>query len=142
VRDVMLAGPSRVLATIRRGWEHRIDEVLPGVHVPAVVVRGSRDPLVSRAWVRQAAAILPNGRALEVRGGPRLLGHGAPAALASIIEGQILLRERHDPTGSNVVTIFPGQRRFTDTLIEGDTATLRSGTCQPAPFSGFPFDLA
>ena len=82
LRDFVLAGPSRVLATIRRGWEHRIDEVLPGVHVPAVVVRGSRDPLVSRAWARKAAALLPNGRALEVRGGPRLLGHGSPAALA------------------------------------------------------------
>ena len=77
LRDFALAGPSRVLATIRRGWEHRIDEVLPGVHVPAVVVRGSRDPLVSRAWARKAAALLPNGRALEVRGGPRLLGHGS-----------------------------------------------------------------
>ena len=76
LRDFVLAGPSRVVATIRRGWEHRIDEVLPGVHVPAVVVRGSRDPLVSRAWARKAAALLPNGRALEVRGGPRLLGHG------------------------------------------------------------------
>jgi len=61
--------------------------------------------------------------------------------LASIIEGQILLRERHDPAGSNVVTIFPAQRRFTDTLIEGNTATLRSGTCAPEPFTGFPFSV-
>ena len=58
--------------------------------------------------------------------------------LASIVEGQILLRERHDPTGSNVVTIFPAQGRFTDTTVEGNTATLRSGSCQPEPFTGFP----
>jgi pimeloyl-ACP methyl ester carboxylesterase len=89
LRDFVLAGPSRVVATVRRGWEHRMDEVLPGVHVPAVVVRGSRDPLVSRSWARKAAALLPNGRALEVRGGARLLGHGSPAALASIIEEHV-----------------------------------------------------
>jgi pimeloyl-ACP methyl ester carboxylesterase len=89
LRDFVLAGPSRVVATVRRGWEHRIDEVLPGVHVPAVVVRGSKDPLVSRSWARKAAALLPNGRALEVRDGPRLLGHGSPAALASIIEEHV-----------------------------------------------------
>jgi pimeloyl-ACP methyl ester carboxylesterase len=89
LRDFVLAGPSRVMATVRRGWEHRIDEVLPSVRVPAVVVRGSRDPLVSRSWARKAASILPNGRALEVRGGPRLLGHGSPAALASIIEEHV-----------------------------------------------------
>jgi pimeloyl-ACP methyl ester carboxylesterase len=89
LRDFVLAGPSRVLATVRRGWEYRIDQVLPGVHVPAVVVRGSRDPLVSRSWARNAASLLPNGRALEVRGGPRLLGHGAPVALARIVDEHV-----------------------------------------------------
>jgi pimeloyl-ACP methyl ester carboxylesterase len=77
------------VATVRRGWEHRIDEVLPGVHVPAVIVRGSRDPLVSRSWARKAASLLPNGRALEVRRGPRLLGQGSPGALVSIIEEHV-----------------------------------------------------
>ena len=62
--------------------------------------------------------------------------------LASIFEGQILLRDRHDPGASNVVTIFPAQRRFTDTTVEGNTATLRSGTCQPEPFTGFPLSVA
>ena len=62
--------------------------------------------------------------------------------LASVVEGQILLRERHESGGSNVVTIFPAQRRFTDTMIEGNTATLRSGTCQPEPFTGFPLSIA
>ena len=60
----------------------------------------------------------------------------------AVVEGLILLRDRHDPDGSNVVTIFPAQRRFTDTSIEGQTATLRSGTCTPERFSGFPLDLA
>lgn len=63
-------------------------------------------------------------------------------SLDSVFEGQILLRDRHDPESSSVVTIIPALRRFTDTLIEGDTATLRSGTCQPAPFTGFPIDTA
>ena len=62
-------------------------------------------------------------------------------ALDSVVEGQILLRDQHDADGSNVVTIFPAQRRFTETLIEGDRATLRSGTCDPVPFSGFPVDI-
>ena len=60
--------------------------------------------------------------------------------LATIFEGLILLRDRHEPNGSNVVTIFPAQRRFTETAIEGSTATLRSGSCTPEAFSGFPID--
>ena len=62
--------------------------------------------------------------------------------LALIFEGQIVLRDQHDPDGSDVVTIFPAQRRFTDTEIEGNVATLRSGTCDPGPFTGFPLDTA
>src|SRR3954470_12779659 len=61
--------------------------------------------------------------------------------LASIAEGQIFLRDRHHSDGSDVVTIFPGERRFTDTSIAGDRATLRSGTCDPEPFTGFPLSV-
>jgi len=57
--------------------------------------------------------------------------------LAAVAGGQIVLRERHHPAGSSVVIFTPAERRFTDTRIEGDTATLRSGTCEPAPFTGF-----
>jgi hypothetical protein len=62
--------------------------------------------------------------------------------LASVASGEILLRDRHDPVGSSVVRFLPGSGRFTDTLIVGDTATLRSGTCEPAPFTGFPLRVA
>jgi hypothetical protein len=61
--------------------------------------------------------------------------------LASIVEGQILLRDRHEPNGSNVLTIIPATGRFTDTLIEGSTATLRSGTCEAETFTGFPVQV-
>ena len=40
----------------------RIEEKLPGVAAPALVVVGSRDPLVPRAWAEQATALLPRGR--------------------------------------------------------------------------------
>jgi hypothetical protein len=62
--------------------------------------------------------------------------------VALIAEGQILLRERHSPSGSHVITIIPAAARFTDTLIEGDQAILRSGRCEPEDFSGFPADDA
>lgn len=62
--------------------------------------------------------------------------------LASVFEGQILLRDQHEPDGSNVVTIIPAIGRFTDTMIQGNTATLRSGTCRPQTFTGFPINVA
>lgn len=56
--------------------------------------------------------------------------------------GYILLRDRQGPNGSHVITLFPAQGRFTDTLIEGETATLRSGRCLPAGFEGVPDRIA
>lgn len=58
--------------------------------------------------------------------------------LASVTDGVIVLRERYDEDGSNVIMLNPRSGRFTDTLIEGNNATLRSGTCEAAEFSGFP----
>ena len=61
----------------------------------------------------------------------------ATEPVAAVIGGQIVLREQHHPAGSNVIIVTPVTGRFTDTLIDGNTATLRSGSCEPAPFTGF-----
>jgi hypothetical protein len=58
--------------------------------------------------------------------------------LDSVIEGVILLRDRHLATGSSVIMISPAEGRFSDIRIDGNIATLTSGTCSVAPFTGFP----
>jgi hypothetical protein len=52
-------------------------------------VRGGRDAVASRAWARAAAALLPNARAVEIRGAARAVGQGAPGALARIVEEHV-----------------------------------------------------
>ena len=89
LRDLVLAGPSRIVASLRLGWAHRIEAVLPEVRAPAVVVRGSQDPLVSREWAREAAALMPNARALEIGGAIRAVGQSAPEALARIVDEHV-----------------------------------------------------
>jgi 2-hydroxy-6-oxonona-2,4-dienedioate hydrolase len=89
LRDLVMAGPSRIATSFRLGWAHRIEAVLPEVRAPAVVVRGRRDPLVSRAWAREAAALIPNARALEIGGSVRAVGQSAPDALARIIDEHV-----------------------------------------------------
>jgi pimeloyl-ACP methyl ester carboxylesterase len=89
LRDVTLAGPRRIAATLRRGWAQGIADMLPDVRAPAVVVRGGRDPLVSRSWAREAAALMPNARAVEIPGAARAVGQSAPDALARIIDEHV-----------------------------------------------------
>ena len=67
---------------------------------------------------------------------------GSREPIASIGDGYIVLRDRQDANGSHVITLFPGAGRFTDTLIEGDRATLRSGRCLPQGFDTVPDRMA
>lgn len=57
--------------------------------------------------------------------------------LNSVFGGVIVLRDLHHPAGSSVIMVTPATARFTDTRIEGNTATLASGACRVAPFTGF-----
>ena len=58
--------------------------------------------------------------------------------LALLGEGYAVLRETHDAGGGNVITVWLPDGAFTDTTIVDTNATLRSGQCRRAPFSGFP----
>ena len=86
LRDWVLCGVPRALGTLRHAWAHRIETVLPEVRVPTVVVRGEHDPLAPRRWVREAARLLPMGRALEVRRAGHAVDYRAPAAIARIVD--------------------------------------------------------
>lgn len=62
----------------------------------------------------------------------------ATERLDAVFEGVIVLRDRQYPAGSDVIMMSPATGRFTHTRIEWNTATLISGTCARAPFTGFP----
>ena len=60
---------------LRRGWEtfqialrDRIEDKLPRLGMPVLVVRGQYDPIVSQRWVKELTAALPNGRLVITRG--------------------------------------------------------------------------
>jgi pimeloyl-ACP methyl ester carboxylesterase len=106
LRDLALAGPRRMVATMRAGWAHRIERLLPEVRVPVVVVRGSHDPLATRSWARRATELIPNGRALEIQRAGRAIGQRAPDALARIVDQHVAaVAVGIRPHGSGVLPI-------------------------------------
>ncbi|GAA2797856.1 alpha/beta hydrolase [Saccharopolyspora taberi] len=84
-RDYLDCGPRRLLATFRYLLDDPIERKLRHVRTPAVVVRGSRDPVAPRAWAQEVAAELPRGRYAEVPGAGHTLHFSAPAQLADIV---------------------------------------------------------
>jgi pimeloyl-ACP methyl ester carboxylesterase len=84
VRDVRDAGPQRVAGTLAHALRDPIERKLPLVNVPALVTRGSREPIVPMAWAQAATGLLPLGE-LALVPGPHNANYGAADHLAGLV---------------------------------------------------------
>ncbi len=83
--DYLSAGLRRSLATFHHALEDRIEEKLPHVRVPTLVVRGDRDPIVPQRWAERVSRLLPEGRLVVVPGAAHTMNYAAPSELASVV---------------------------------------------------------
>jgi 2-hydroxy-6-oxonona-2,4-dienedioate hydrolase len=66
--DWVRVGLVTAFASARAALEHRVEEQLPRVTCPVLVVRGALDPIAPPDWARQVTALLPDGRLRVVPG--------------------------------------------------------------------------
>jgi 2-hydroxy-6-oxonona-2,4-dienedioate hydrolase len=85
-RDYAQAGPRRSLATFRHALADRIEDRLPHLHVPTLVVRGTRDPIVPQRWAQEATGLLPDGQLAVLPGATHAVNHEQPAQTARVLE--------------------------------------------------------
>jgi 2-hydroxy-6-oxonona-2,4-dienedioate hydrolase len=85
-RDYARAGPRRALATFRHALADRIEDRLPHLHVPTLVVRGTRDPIVPQRWAEEATGLLPDGRLAVLPGATHAINHEQPAQTARVLD--------------------------------------------------------
>jgi pimeloyl-ACP methyl ester carboxylesterase len=72
-RDYRVAGARRVWRTIRIVLDDRIEDKLPLIQAPTLIVRGTRDPLVPHGWARRVVELLPHGSLVEIPGAAHTL---------------------------------------------------------------------
>jgi pimeloyl-ACP methyl ester carboxylesterase len=94
--DYLTMGPRAVYRQARHALAHRIEEVLPHVAAPAVVVRGAHDPLSSEPWAREVAALLPRARLVTIAGAAHAPHYSHPVEVARVVRE---LRETHAAAG-------------------------------------------
>ncbi|MBI5446101.1 MAG: alpha/beta hydrolase [Deltaproteobacteria bacterium] len=82
-RDYRRAGLRRAWATLRLALRDRIEDRLPLVLAPCLVVRGDRDPLVPQRWAERVARLLPRGELVVVPGASHTMNYVAPDALVA-----------------------------------------------------------
>jgi pimeloyl-ACP methyl ester carboxylesterase len=60
--DYLKTGPVRLFLTFQFSLEDRLEDKLPRVRAPMLVVRGALDPICSQEWAEFVARRLPRGR--------------------------------------------------------------------------------
>jgi len=85
-RDYLRTGPRRILATARAALADPLEEKLPRVEAPALVVRGGRDPIVPQAWAERVTELLPRGRLAVVPGEPHAVHWSAADEVARLVQ--------------------------------------------------------
>jgi 2-hydroxy-6-oxonona-2,4-dienedioate hydrolase len=86
LRDYARAGVRRALATFRNAMHDAIEDRLPFIDLPTLVCRGSRDPIVSPAWAREVARLLPRSQLRVLPGATHAITHEMPRQTARVIE--------------------------------------------------------
>jgi pimeloyl-ACP methyl ester carboxylesterase len=83
--DDAVFGVRALRATLRSAIADRIEERLPLIAQPTLVVRGEQDVFVGQRWAEQVAALLPQGRLVVVPGQPHAAHYARPDLVATIV---------------------------------------------------------
>jgi len=91
-RDAMTADPRRLAAVARSVIEDPIENRLPLVRQPTIVIHGEADTLITLEWAERVAALLPRGRLVVVPGATHVVHYTRPEVVADLVQG--LVEER------------------------------------------------
>jgi pimeloyl-ACP methyl ester carboxylesterase len=85
VAAYLRAGLGRVVRTFRYSIEDRIEEKLPRIASPTLVVSGAADPITPPHWVQRVCDLLPDARLAHLEGAGHSIHGLRPRELANLI---------------------------------------------------------
>jgi 2-hydroxy-6-oxonona-2,4-dienedioate hydrolase len=85
-RDYAAAGVGRARATLQHALDDAIEDRLPFLDAPTLVVRGTRDPIVPQRWAEEVTDLLPDGRLAVLPGATHAVNHEQPRQTARVLE--------------------------------------------------------
>jgi pimeloyl-ACP methyl ester carboxylesterase len=100
LREYLAAGITRTLRTLRYALNDPVEEHLPHVHIPTLVVRGSRDPIVPQDWAEKVNLLLPDSQLVVIEGAGHAVNFNAPDQLVSLIRSWMQETEQSNPACS------------------------------------------
>lgn len=85
VRDYFAMGPLKVRRQASYALAHRLGPLLPLIEQPAIVVRGSHDPLSTAGWAREVAKLLPQGSLVTLAGAAHAAHYSHAREVADLV---------------------------------------------------------
>jgi pimeloyl-ACP methyl ester carboxylesterase len=83
--DYVKAGTRRIRFTIRMAMKDRIEDKLPGIAAPTLVVRGGNDPIVPQRWAEEVVRRLPRGELRVLPGLGHTINYTAPKEFTTVM---------------------------------------------------------
>jgi 2-hydroxy-6-oxonona-2,4-dienedioate hydrolase len=99
LRDFVDCGAIRTLRTLHYALSDRIEEKLPLMHTPTLIIRGERDQIAPQRWVAELHERLPDGELALVPGAPHATQYAAPAETAGLVSAFLARRGIAAPAG-------------------------------------------
>lgn len=84
-REYLAAGLRRTIRTLKYAFADRMEEHLPRVQVPTLIVRGARDPIVPQRWVEEAQRLLPDSQLVVLGGAAHAVNFNSPEKLVNSV---------------------------------------------------------
>lgn len=81
--DTIQIGLRRFVRTFRYALEDRIEAKLPHMHLPTLVVRGTRDTVVPQRWAEEVADMMPYARLIAIEGAAHDVNFNSPEQLTN-----------------------------------------------------------
>ncbi|MBA2734877.1 MAG: alpha/beta hydrolase [Acidobacteria bacterium] len=85
--DYLQAGLGRTAQTFGYAIQDKIEERLPGVRHPVLVVRGQYDPVVPERWAEEVNRLVPSSQLVVIKGAAHAVNHNSPEQLAQCVLG-------------------------------------------------------
>jgi len=85
LQDYKAAGIRRICETYKLAFRDRIEEKLPRIQAPTLVVRGEKDPIVPQSWAEQVTRLLPDGRLEVIPDAGHTINYSAPQPFVELI---------------------------------------------------------
>lgn len=82
VPDYLRMGPRRIAQLARITLDDAIEDRMPHVHAPTLILRGGRDTLVPHEFAARLAALAPRARLVTLPGAPHAANYSAPDDVA------------------------------------------------------------